>query len=115
MPSTRPQPEDYPTRATYRWALRNWQRHHGGSLFVLLAIALVFGSLSGSTAGVWLLVMFAIIAWVIARSRHGLCEQPPSACRCRKRRRIRTPTSRLAVSGSELQALRGSAGRGFTK
>jgi hypothetical protein len=69
MPSTRPQPEKYPTRATYRWALKNWKRSHGGSLLVLLAIAFVFGAWSGSQVILWGLVCFAVVAHVIARSR----------------------------------------------
>jgi hypothetical protein len=69
MPSTRPRPEQYPTRATYRWALRNWKRHHGGSLIAVLLIALVIGGLSGSTTVVWLLIGFAVVAWLYARSR----------------------------------------------
>jgi hypothetical protein len=65
----RPQPEDYPTRATYRWALRNWKRKHGGSLIATLAIAVFFGALTRSQALLWLLVAFAIVAHVNARSR----------------------------------------------
>jgi len=67
---SRPQPESYRTRATYRWALRNWKRRHGGSLIVLLAIAFVFvfGALTGSQALLWGLVAFAVIAWLVARS-----------------------------------------------
>ena len=48
MRATRPQPQDYPTRATYRWALRNWRRSHDGSLIAVLAIAVFFGALTGS-------------------------------------------------------------------
>jgi hypothetical protein len=65
----RPRPEQYPTRATYRWALRNWKRRHGGSLLVLLAIAFVFGALSGSVVALWGLTTFAVVMWLVARSR----------------------------------------------
>jgi hypothetical protein len=34
-----PRPEDYPTRASYRWALRDWKRSHGGSLVLVLTLA----------------------------------------------------------------------------
>jgi hypothetical protein len=66
---SRPQPEQYPTRATYRWALRNWKRSHGGSLIGTLAIAVFFGAWSGSQVALFGLVGFAIVAHVIARSR----------------------------------------------
>ena len=69
MSSTRPQPEDYPTRATYRWALRNWKRRHGGSLILLLALAVFFGAWSGSQAALFGLVAFAVVAWLVARAR----------------------------------------------
>ena len=65
----RPQPEQYPTRATYRWALKNWRRSHGGSLIAVLAIALFFGALTGSQALLWGLVAFAVVMWMVARSR----------------------------------------------
>jgi hypothetical protein len=68
-PSTRPQPEHYRTRAEYRWALRNWKRRHGGSLILLLALAVFFGALTGSQALLWGLVVFAVVVFVIARNR----------------------------------------------
>jgi uncharacterized membrane protein len=55
MPSTKPQPEDFATRSEYRWRRKLWRRSHGGSLIVLLAL--------------WGLVSFAVLAWLIARSR----------------------------------------------
>jgi hypothetical protein len=67
--ASRPQPENFKTRAEYRWQLRLWKRRHGGSLIAVLAIAFVFGALTGSQALLWLLVAFAIVAHVIARSR----------------------------------------------
>lgn len=69
MPSTKPQPEQYRTAAEYRWARRLWRRAHGGSLLALLAIAFVFGAWSGSQAALWGLVSFAIVGWLVARSR----------------------------------------------
>ena len=65
----RPQPEQFGTGAEYRWARRNWKRAHGGSLLGTLAIAVFFGALSGSQALLGLLVGFAIVCHVIARSR----------------------------------------------
>jgi hypothetical protein len=67
--STRPVPEQYPTRARYRWALRSWRRAHGGSLIGTLAIAVVIGALSGSAVVLVLLVVFALLATADARSR----------------------------------------------
>jgi hypothetical protein len=66
---SRPQPEQYATRATYHWARKRWKRSHGGSLLATIAIAAFFGALTGSTTLLWLLVAFAIVAHVIARSR----------------------------------------------
>jgi hypothetical protein len=65
----RPQPEQFATRAEYRWRLKLWKRRHGGSLIGTLAIAVFFGAWSGSQAVLFGLVAFAIVAHVIARSR----------------------------------------------
>jgi hypothetical protein len=65
----RPQPEQFATRAEYRWRLKLWKRRHGGSLLVTLAIAVFFGAWSGSQAVLFGLVAFAIVAHLIARSR----------------------------------------------
>jgi hypothetical protein len=48
MPTTRPQPERYATRAENRWAKKLWLCKHGGSLIVTLAIVVIFGGLTGS-------------------------------------------------------------------
>jgi TRAP-type C4-dicarboxylate transport system permease large subunit len=69
MSSTRPRPEHYRTAAEYRWARRLWKRSRGGSLLALLAIAAFFGALSGSQAAMFALIAFAVICFVIARSR----------------------------------------------
>ena len=66
---SRPRPEQYKTGAEYRWARKRWKRSHGGSLLATIAIAAFFGALTGSTTLLWLLVAFAIVAHVIARSR----------------------------------------------
>lgn len=65
----RPRPEDFPTRAAYRWRLKLWRRRHGGSLLAVLLIAFVFGGLSGSQTVLWGFVAFAVVAWMVARSR----------------------------------------------
>jgi TRAP-type C4-dicarboxylate transport system permease large subunit len=65
----RPQPESFKTGAEYRWARKQWKRHHGGSLIAVLLIAFVFGGLSGSQVALWMLVAFAFVAWMVARSR----------------------------------------------
>jgi hypothetical protein len=64
-----PQPEHYRTASEYRWARRNWRRRHGGSMFVNVLIAVFFGALTGSTVLLVLLIVFAIVATMIARSR----------------------------------------------
>jgi hypothetical protein len=58
--STKPQPEQFRTRAEYRWARKLWLRRHGGSLLGTLAIAIFFGALTGSTLLLVLLVLFAL-------------------------------------------------------
>ncbi len=68
-PSTRPQPEQYATRAEYLWRLKLWKHKHGGSLIGTLAVAVLFGALSGSQVILWGLVAFAVVAHAIARSR----------------------------------------------
>jgi hypothetical protein len=55
--------------AEYRWARKLWLRRHGGSFIAVLAIALFFGLLSGSAVALVLLVAFAIVATIYARSR----------------------------------------------
>lgn len=65
----RPQPDHHATRAEFRWALRNRKRRHGGSLLAVLAIALVFGGLSGSQTVLWAFLALAVLGWTIARSR----------------------------------------------
>jgi hypothetical protein len=65
----RPQPEQYRSRSEYRWAVKLWKRKHGGSLIAVLAIALVFGALTGSGIGLLALVAFAVVMWMVARSR----------------------------------------------
>jgi hypothetical protein len=65
----RPQPEDYETRQQYRWQLKLWRRRHGGSLVAVLAIAFIFGALTGSATFMWLLVAFAFGGWAYMRTR----------------------------------------------
>ncbi len=69
IPSTRPQPEQFRTRAEYRWAKNLWLRRHGGYLATTLAIAIFFGALTGSTVALISLVVFALAATAYARSR----------------------------------------------
>jgi hypothetical protein len=67
--STRPRPEDYRTRAEYRWAHKVWLRKNGGSFIGTLALALFFGGLSGSATLLWLLVALTVAGTIYARSR----------------------------------------------
>ena len=64
-----PQPESFKTRAEYRWARRNWSSSHGGSLLATLAIAVFFGLVTHSVALLLGLIVFAIGANKVARSR----------------------------------------------
>jgi hypothetical protein len=63
----RPRPEQYATRAEYRWARRQWNRRHGGSLPGTLAVAVLFGAATGSTVLFFALVAFAVLATAFAR------------------------------------------------
>lgn len=68
MSLPRPRPEDYRTRAEYRWAKRQWRKHYGG-----------WGSAGGSVLMFFFVVMltrsavfglFALalmLAWPIAK------------------------------------------------
>ena len=67
--STKPHPEQFRSRAEYRWARKLWLRKHGGSLAGTLAIAVLFGVLSGSAVALILLVLVALVGTVYARSR----------------------------------------------
>ncbi len=67
--STKPRPEDYSTRAEYRWARKLWLRRHGGSLWTTLAIAVFFGALTGSTTLLIALIGFALVMTAYVRSR----------------------------------------------
>jgi hypothetical protein len=69
MSPTRPQPDQFATRAEYRWRLKLWKRSHGGSLIVTLLIAVFFGALSGSRLVLFGLLAFAVAAHMVARSR----------------------------------------------
>jgi hypothetical protein len=60
--TTKPRPEQFRTRTEYAWARKLWLGRHGGSLFGTLAIAVVFGALTGSTVLLVLLVLFALAA-----------------------------------------------------
>lgn len=64
-----PRPEDYPTRAAYRWARRNWLKAHGGYLWTTLALAIGFGVLTGNAAVLVGLVLVALVGTAYARSR----------------------------------------------
>jgi hypothetical protein len=65
----KPQPEQFRTRAEYRWAKRQWLKAHGGYLWTTLLIAVVFGGLSGSAVVFVGLVLFALAGTVYARSK----------------------------------------------
>jgi hypothetical protein len=67
--STKPRPQDYATAWAYWQARRSWVRSHGGSLLAVLAIAFVFGVLTGSAIAFVLLIVFALAATAYARSR----------------------------------------------
>jgi len=66
---SRPQPEDFKTGAEYRWAKRLWLRRHGGYLWTTIALALLFGALTGSVVLLVLLVVAALAMTAYARSR----------------------------------------------
>lgn len=69
---TKPRPEEYETRARYRWALKQWHKTHGGGFFSIigtLSIAAFFGALTGSVALFFLLIAFAIVATMVARGK----------------------------------------------
>lgn len=65
----RPTKDAYPTRAHYRWARKQYNAKHGGSLFGTVAIAVFFGLASGSTVVLFALIAFAVLVTVGAR--HG--------------------------------------------
>lgn len=67
--STKPRPEQFKTRAEYRWAKRLWFKSHGGRFWTTLAIAIIFGAWSGSALLLALLVLFALAGTAHARSR----------------------------------------------
>jgi hypothetical protein len=64
-----PQAEHYRTREEYVWARRLWERTHGGSMIVTVAIAFVFGAWTGSQVLLLALVAFAVVATLVSRHR----------------------------------------------
>lgn len=67
--TSRPRPEDHPTAWAYWQARRTWVRSHGGSLLGTLAIAVVFGLLTGSAVVLIFLLVVALAGTAYARSR----------------------------------------------
>ena len=68
-PARRPRPEDFMTAAEWRWARRDWIRRRGGALWPSLAIATFFALASGSQLILLGLIVFAVAAHMVARSR----------------------------------------------
>jgi hypothetical protein len=65
--STKPHPEDYGTRAEYRWALRNWRKRTGGYLWTTAILALIVGGLTRSPALAVVIVFVALAAHLAVR------------------------------------------------
>ncbi len=57
---SKPRPEDYRTRAEYKWARRAWRQHYGGwgSAAGSVLLALILAGLTGSA-------VFAFVALVL--------------------------------------------------
>jgi len=64
----RPQPESHPTAWSYFWAHRRWQREHGGSLIVNVAVAAIAGGSAGSEVAVVAFIALAVLV-TLARRR----------------------------------------------
>ncbi len=67
--STKPKAEDYPSAWSWWQARRVWLRGHGGRAWVTVLLAIVLGAWTGSVVLMVLLVLFAIVGTVYARSR----------------------------------------------
>jgi hypothetical protein len=65
--STKPHPEDYETRAQYRWALRNWRKRTGGYLWTTVILALIVGGLTRSTVLTVVIVFVALALHIAVR------------------------------------------------
>jgi hypothetical protein len=65
----KPRPEDYPNWWQYRQAKRLWLRGHGGPVWMALVVAFFLGALTGSAAGLALVVAVMLAAVWFARSQ----------------------------------------------
>ena len=65
---SKPQPEQYATRAEFRWAVKLWRRRYGGwtSVFGSVVIALVVAGLTGSVAFAFV-ALVVMLAWPIVQ------------------------------------------------
>jgi hypothetical protein len=62
-------PQNFKTRAEYRWAKKVWLKQHGGYMWTTLGLALFFGGLTGSTGLV--LSLRHGVSYLLKRPRQG--------------------------------------------
>lgn len=67
----KPLPEDYRTRAEYRWAKRAWHKRTGGSLITTVLLAAFVGALSGSSTLLWGTIALALLFHLALRKADG--------------------------------------------
>lgn len=82
----RPRPENFATRAEYRWASKQYNRRHGGSMAGSIALAVFFGAATGSPALLLALVAFSVGALLVARAERGPGRPRPAMSALRARR-----------------------------
>jgi hypothetical protein len=66
MSLPKPRPEDYKTRAEYRWAKRAWRKRYGGwgSVFGSLLVFLLIAGLTRSAVFAFV-ALWVMLAWPI--------------------------------------------------
>jgi hypothetical protein len=68
---SKPVPEDYATRAEYRWALKLWRRRTGGSLLGTVLLAGLIGGLSGNAYVFITLIVLGVGLHLAIRATRG--------------------------------------------
>ena len=68
--STRPEPQNYRTRAEYSWAHKLWKRRYGGSMIGNVAVAAIAGGITSSQVAVVVFIALAVLVTLARRAAY---------------------------------------------
>lgn len=73
----KPRPEDYRTRAEWRWAKRAWRNHYGGwgSVFGSLLVFLLIAGLTGSAIFAFVALVLMLVVPILRGARQDAAER----------------------------------------